>query len=136
MKERALNVLKWFFITLGVLFLAQIILFAGIMIYANTFKTIKVPKVKSQKINNAQMQTIIDYVEKYKQEKGVYPENINDINLKNDTEYKYEVSDNSFCYKIELTKKNSNSKAVYQKCSVSKEGIVSQSENYTETNTK
>lgn len=136
MKERILNVLKWFFIALGVLFFAQIILFIGIVIFANTFKEITVPDIKPQKLNNAEIQKITSYVDEYKEEKGTYPENINNIKLKDNFEYTYKVSDNSNCYEIELKNKKVSSKINYQKCSISKDGAKSQSENYTEVTNK
>ena len=64
MKERILNVLKWFFIVLGILFFAQIILFIGIVIFANTFKEMTIPEIKPQKLNNAEIQKITSYVDK------------------------------------------------------------------------
>ena len=132
MKERILNVLKWFFIVLGILFFAQIILFIGIVIFANTFKEMTIPDIKPQKLNNAEIQKITSYVDKYKEGNGTYPENIDSIKLKDNFEYTYKLSDNSNCYEIELKNKKISSKVNYQKCSISKDGAKSQSENYTE----
>ena len=121
---------------MGVLFFAQIILFIGIVIFANTFKEITVPDIKPQKLNNTEIQKITSYVDKYKEENGTYPENIDNIKLKDNFEYTYKLSDNSNCYEIELKNKKVSSKINYQKCSISKDGAKSQSENYTEVTSK
>lgn len=135
MKDRFLNVLKWFFIALGVLFFAQIVFFVAIIIFANTFRIDKVSdiKIEPQKYNIKEMEKIIDYAQNYKAENGKFPKVVEDIKLNKNLEYKYSTSNNDDCYKIEL--KNTKTKATkqYEYCSTQKDGLTSTSENFIET---
>jgi len=128
MKERVLNFLKWFFIVLGILFFIQLILLSGIFI---GFSKIKEPDFKDIKVENAnlkELQPIIDYAEKYRNENNKYPESV-DIKIKKG-EYKYSTSDNSNCYKIIF--ENKKIKKEYNCCTLNSENSNSRQESYSE----
>lgn len=136
MKDRFLNVLKWFFIVLGILFFAQIVLLIMIMVFANTsnFNKMYDFQIKQQKLNTKEIQKIIDYIENYKQKNGKYPKTIEgNIKLNKNTEYKYSTSNEDNCYLINV--KNTKTSAIkqYQHCNVQKHGSVSISESFIET---
>ncbi len=127
MKERFLNFLKWFFIVLGILFAIQLLLLSGIFI---GFNSIKEPdlKIKTNNANLKELQPIIDYAEKYRQENNKYPDSI-DIKLKKG-EYKYSTKNNSNCYEIQFNYKNKEKN--YGCCTMNSENSNSKSESYSE----
>ena len=72
MKERFLNVLKWFFIVLGVLFFVQILLVLGVIIgfmgveklnFEPDFNKSNLQGMQAPKVKD--FQPIINYAEKY-----------------------------------------------------------------------
>ena len=132
MKDRLINVLKWFFIAMGVLFFATILLFIAIVIFANTFKIESVPEIKQSKFNLKEMKKIVDYAENYKDKNGKYPEKVEDIKLNKNLEYKYTTSNDFDCYNIELKNTKSNSTKQYQHCRIKKDGLSSNSESFSE----
>ena len=125
MKERFLNFIKWFFIILGILFLIQLLILSGIFI---GFSTIKEPDVKVENVNLKEIQPIVDYADKYRKENNKYPENV-DVKIKKG-EYKYSTSNNSNCYQITYTHKNTTKE--YSCCMTSSENSNSKSESYSE----
>ena len=135
MKERFLNILKWFFIALGVLIFAQIVFFVMIIIFANTFRIDKVSdiKLKPQKYNLKQMEKIIEYAQNYRDENGKFPKTIQDIKMNKNFEYNYSTSHDYDCYKIELKNTKTNATKQYEYCSIQKDGLTSTSENFIET---
>ncbi len=131
MKERLLNVLKVFFIILGVLFLLQIIIGLGIVLgfvgFANAdFNYIKVDNKKLK-----QIQPIIKYLEDYKIQNGVYPDKIEGVKLKKGLEYNYSITKDKNCYTIKAGLKD-NIIQEYQRCSIDTTNSSSNSESYME----
>lgn len=131
MKERLINVLKWFLMILGVLFLLQFLIGLGVIFglvglanadldFINTDKRLKT------------IQPIIEYVEEYKEENGKYPDKLGDIKLKKDLDYKYEVTKDGNCYTITVKSKKENMTKQYQYCSLDENNSTSKSESYVE----
>ncbi len=131
MKERFLNVLKWFFIILGVLFLFQMLILSGIFIGFNSIKEPDI-KIKPSDMKLKEIQPVVDYAEKYRSENNSYPDKI-DIKIKHGT-YKYETSNNSNCYKIEHIYKDI--KKEYECCTLNSENSNSKSESFSQTTIK
>ena len=133
MKERLLNVLKVFFIILGVLFLIQVLIGLGIIFgfvgFANTdFNYLKVDYKKLK-----QIQPIIKYVEDYKIQNGSYPDKIENIKVKKDLKYEYSTTKDKNCYTIKANLKNDIVQE-YQRCSIDTTNSSSKSESYVEYN--
>ena len=126
MKERFLNVLKWFFIILGVLFLIQMLILSGIFI---GFNTIKEADIKPVDIKLKEIQPIVDYAENYRNEHKKYPDTV-DVKIKRG-EYKYETSNNAKCYEIEYTDKKV--KKEYGCCRENNDYSNSKSESFSQT---
>lgn len=131
MKSRLLNVLKVFFIILGVLFLLQVLIGLGIIFgfvgFANyDFNYIKVDNKKLK-----QIQPIIKYVEDYKIQNGKYPEKIENVKIKKDLKYEYSTTNDKNCYTIKATLKNDIVQE-YQRCSIDTTNSSSKSESYAE----
>ena len=127
MKERFLNIVKWFFIILGVLFLLQLLLLSGIFIGFNSIKEPDI-KIKPVNANSKEIQPVVDYVEKYRTENNKYPDNV-DVKIKKG-EYKYETSNNSNCYKIIYT--NKKTEKTYSCCTINSENSNSREESFSE----
>lgn len=132
MEKRLLNVLKWFFISLGVLFFALIILIAALIFMANMFTIDTIPNIKPAKTNLKELQKIIDYAEDYKEQNGVYPQNIENIKENKNIKLDYSTYNNSNCYKIDFKNSKTNTTKQYQHCNIKKEGSTSTSESYSE----
>lgn len=132
MKERFINVLKIFFIILGVLFLMQILIFAGMLI---GFKTFSEPKGAFDKINKGKTKDLkqaIEYIENYKKSYSKYPETINDLKQKNkNMELKYSTSNDFNCYQLVAKYKDKTTKK-YEHCSTTSENNLNESESYYE----
>ena len=110
MKDRFLNVVKWFFIILGVLFLIQLLILSGIFIGFKKADTINIDY--SADISAKEIEPLIKYIDEYKKENGKYPEKIENVKLKKGLEYKYNAKDD--CYTIDLTSKKATKQ--YKKC--------------------
>ena len=82
MKERLLNVLKVFFIVLGVLFLLQILIGFGIVLGFVGFANVDFNYIEHDNKKLKQIKPIIKYVEDYKIQNGVYPEKIEGVKIK------------------------------------------------------
>ncbi len=134
MKERFLNVLKWFFIILGVLFLMQILLVAGAFIGLSSFAKADINTIGSKSPKIKDIQPIINYVEDYQMQNGRYPEKVEKVKVKKGLDYKYEISKNANCYTITTKKEKENLTSQYQHCKVSSENSNSSSESYIEYN--
>ena len=134
MKERFLNVLKWFFIILGVLFLMQILLVAGAFIGLSSFAKADINTIGSKSPKIKDIQPIINYVEDYQMQNGRYPEKVEKVKVKKGLDYKYEISSNADWYKIKTKKEKENLTSQYQHCKVSSENSNSSSESYIEYN--
>ncbi len=136
MKERLLNVIKWILITLGVLFLLQILFVVGAVIGASNFAKTDTNIVNSSKNKLKQIQSVIDYVEDYKNKNGKYPQTIQNVKVKNNVYYDYSTSDDFNCYTIKTKTKKDNMVQQYQHCSFKSEGSSSNSESYSEYSEK
>ncbi len=134
MKERFLNVLKWFFIIMGVLFLMQMLLIAGAFIGLSSFAKTDINTIGSKSPKIKDIQPIINYVEEYQLKNGKYPEKVENVKVKKGLNYKYEISKNANCYTITTKKEKDNMQSQYQHCKVSSENSNSSSESYVEFN--
>ena len=74
MKERFLNVIKWFFIVLGVLFLMQLLIVIGAFIGFSNFAKADINTFNNTNSKIKDIQPIINYVEDYRIKNGKYPE--------------------------------------------------------------
>ena len=131
MKTRLLNVVKWILITLGVIFLFQILLFAIIVAASKNFTKITV-KSSSTKDRLEQIQPVIDYVEDYKNKNGKYPQTIQNVKINSNVYYDYSTFQDSDCYKIKTKTKNDNVVKEFQRCSQNSKNSKSHFESYSE----
>ena len=91
MKERIKNVLKWFFIVLGVLYLIQVIFVSGALV--GLIGLTKIDLNKFENINKKHsLQPVITQIEDYKTKNNKYPANLEGIKLNKNSEYNYELS--------------------------------------------
>ena len=132
MKERLKNVVKWFLITLGVLFLAQILILAGAVAGASKFAHADRGIVINSKDRIKKIQPIIDYAEDFKKKNQKYPEKIENVEIKKDIEYEYSTSDNATCYNIKAKSKKDNVVQEYKRCSAKDDNSSSDLESYSE----
>lgn len=135
MKERFLNVLKWFLIILGVLFLLQFLLIigaiAGIVGFANfDFKTYE------SKTNIKPFENITKYLDKYQQENGKYPDDISSVKADKNYNFEYDTTSDNNCYTLTAKSKRSNLVKKYNKCSIKSSNSTSTSQSYVEFNSK
>ncbi len=137
MKERFLKVLKIFLMVLGGIFLIQLLLLigaiAGIIGFAKAdfnFMDLDMDENKNLK----PVMPIIEYVENYRKENGIYPKNIEKVKMKKNLNlyYNYETSDNDNCYTITIKSKNDKAIKKYQNCAVDSENSSSKSRSYVE----
>jgi len=131
MKERLLNVIKWFFIILGVLFLFQLLigfgLFLGIMgLFDDDINMINYEKKLKP------MQNTVKYIEDYRVQNGKYPSNLDGVKLKKNLEYKYETTKDSNCYLLKIKSKKDGVVKQYQRCYFDSENGTSSSQSYSE----
>ena len=131
MKERLTNVIKWFLMILGGLFLLQLLIGFGIILGFAGFASADLDFLNKDK-KLKPVQPIIKYVEDYRQKNGKYPEKIEGIKLKKDLEYKYETTKDGNCYTITIKTKKDNLKKQYQYCMLDDENASSKSESYVE----
>lgn len=131
MKERLINVIKWFFIILGVLFLFQLLigfgLFIGIMGFNDSDFNFTNYDTKLKP-----MQNVIKYIEDYRVQNGKYPENIDEVKKKKNFEYGYEVTNDSNCYMLKMKSKKEHIVKQYQHCKFDSEGGMSNTQSYSE----
>ena len=136
MKERFLNVLKWFFIILGIIFFIQILLAVLFFICFSMQTKINFNKIgdfSPSKNNFKQIQPVINYVEDYQAKNNKYPDKIeNDFKINKKLDYKYESSKNGNCYTITVNSSKDNKTKQYQHCKVSSDNSSSSSESYVE----
>lgn len=132
MKQRFLNVLKCFFIILGILFLFQILVAIGAFIGFNKIAKADFGIVSKSSKNISKIQPIIDYVEKYRNENGKYPLELKDIKIKKGLNYKYETSNNQGCYSITFDTAKEKITRQYQHCAITSQNSNSTSESYIE----
>ena len=135
MKQRFINVLKWFFMILGALFLLQILLVLAITFGFTNFAHADLDFINTDK-KIKPIQPIIKYVEDYHSQNGKYPEKIENIKLKNGLDYTYETTKDGNCYTITIKSKKDNLTKQYQYCSVGTKNSSSKSESYIEYSSK
>lgn len=131
MKKRLTNVIKWFLMVLGGLFLIQLILFFGAVLGITSFANADLNFSDSSK-KLKQFEPIIKYVEEYKANNGKYPEKLENIKFKKNLEYSYKTNEEANCYTITIKAKKDNLKKEYQYCSTDNENSSSKSESYFE----
>lgn len=130
MKERLLNVLKWFLITLGILFLIQLLIVIGIIVGIRGFSSINFNSNQTKNLKD--IQPVINYVENYKQKHGEFPKTIEGVKVKG--EYKYELNKDGNCYTITKKSKKGDTTRQYQHCSVEQANSTTNSQSYIEYN--
>jgi len=142
MKEKLIKTLKIVLIIFGVLFLIQILLFILIMLglfSLSSAKTIDLisPKMFDFDFDKVQvqatpkeMQPIINYVEDYQIKNNKYPEKLENVKVKDNLDYKYEISKDANCYTITVKEKNKTKQ--YQHCKTSSDNSNSTSQSYVE----
>lgn len=145
MKERFLQVLKWFFIILGVIFFLQFLLIIGAILGIAGFANYDIKPFEAKNNNIKPFNNIVKYLDEYKEENGEYPSDIKDIedsdilkeiNNNKNYDFEYKTSNDDNCYTItakpkEKSKKNLTTKE-YGKCSSKTNGANSHSESYVE----
>jgi len=131
MKERLTNVIKWFLMILGALFLLQLILGLGVILGFVGFANADLDFLNTDK-KLKPVEPIIKYVEDYRAQNGKYPDKVEGIKLKKDLEYKYETTKDGNCYTITIKSKKDNLKKQYQYCSIDSKNASSKSESYVE----
>ena len=130
MKQRLLNIGKWFLISLGVLFLIQLLLLSGIIIGFNSMdKTIE-PKFSNNQPK--EIEPIIRYAQDYKDKYGKYPNTLEGLKLKKGLDFEYKTSDDFNCFDVVVKSKKSTKQ--YKRCDIKEENINSRSESYNEFN--
>jgi len=134
MKERLINVIKWFFIILGVLFFVQLLLVLGAIVGINNFAKADFNVVGNQNQKIKEIQPIINYAENYRKENGKYPEKVENIKVKKNLNYKYEISKDGNCYTISTKTEKNNTTRQYQRCKVDSNNSASSTESYIEFN--
>jgi len=127
MKERLKNVVKWFFIILGILFLIQLLILSGFVI---GFSKVNNTKISTNNFNLKEVEPIIEYAKEYKMQNGKFPKIIENVKLKKNIKYEYSTTNEDNCFLIKIEDKNITKQ--YEYCSIAKDGINSQSENYSE----
>ncbi len=132
MKERLINIIKWFLIILGILFLFQILL--AFLAFFGLSKLDEINFDSTKIIRPKEIQQVINYIEQYKKDNGSYPDNLDNLKKKKDFEYKYELSDDKKCYTVTIKSEKDNTTKQYQRCSSQKDNINSNSESYIEFN--
>ena len=131
MKERLINVIKWFFIILGVLFFLQLLIGYGIFLGVMGFMDNDVNLINYDK-KIKPMQNVIKYIEDYRNQNGKYPENINEVKKKKNFEYEYEATNDLNCYMLKMKSKKEHIVKQYQHCMFDSDGGMSNTKSYSE----
>ncbi len=132
MKERLLNVLKWLLIALGAIFLIQLLVVAGVIVGVKNFSETNFNFASATNKNLKDMQPLINYVENYKAKNDKYPERIQNVKIKPNLYYKYELNKDGNCYTITTNSKKDNLTRQYQHCSTKEPNSKTSSESYVE----
>lgn len=135
MKKRLINVVKWFFITLGVLFFIQFILILGAILGLVSFANFDF-KAHETKTNIKPFENVIKYLDKYSEENGKYPQNIDSIKTDKNYDFEYKTSNNDSCYVLSAKSKKTQMTKEYQKCSIKSDNSISTSQSYIEYSNK
>lgn len=131
MKERLLNVLKWFLIVLGILFLFQLLIGFGLFLGIMGFVDDGISLINMDK-KIKPMQKAIKYIEDYRMQNSKYPSNLENAKLKKNFEYNYETTNDSNCYMLKIKSKKENLVKQYQRCYFESNGGMSNTQSYTE----
>ena len=136
MRERFLNVLKWAFIIMGILFFIQIIILVPFFMVFSPF-----PKMddgmsinfKPSEKGLKQIEPIINFLDDYQAKNNKYPDSIDkDIKANKNLNYTYEVSKDKNCYLITVNIKKNSHVRQYKYCKYGNKGSMSSSESYVE----
>lgn len=130
MKERLIQVAKWFLIILGLLFLFQIIVISIALFSVSKLDVLELENSGIKKPK--EVQSVINYIERYKQDKKVYPKNLEDAKLNKNFEYSYELSDDNNCYTLEIKSNKNNKVQKYSRCDKSDKNSIMQKESYSQ----
>ena len=103
------------------------LILSGIFICFNSVKEPDI-KINEPNIKLKEIQPVLDFAEKYRAENNKYPDSV-DIKLKRG-EYKYKATDNSNCFEIEYTYKNTQKN--YGCCKLNTKDSNSKSETYSQ----
>ena len=95
MKERFITVLKYIFISFGILFVAQIII-ATIL----TVQTANIWKFENKTTNFADSKPIIEKLNAQFEENKKYPQNLNDFKTKKHITFEYKPNQDFSCYTL------------------------------------
>lgn len=104
MQERLRNVIKWFFIILGILFLIQMFILSGILI---GFKTADKSSLSFGGNTPKEMKEVVKYISEYRNEHSKFPDNLEGFKGKRGFDYSYKLSDKNNCYTVTITGKDS-----------------------------
>lgn len=130
MKERLINVIKWFFIVLGVFYLIQVIFVSGAIVGLIGLAKIDLNKLENIS-NKHSLNSIVSYIEDYKTKNNTYPQNLEGVKLNKKYTYNYELSKEGNCYTISETGKN-NIVREYRRCSSSTSNSNTNTQSYIE----
>lgn len=130
MKERIKNILKWFFIILGVLYLIQLLFISGILAVLTGISKLDITP-QSFTIKRNTLKPIILYVEDYKETNGEYPKELPLKEKVKTSTYDYAISEDGNCYTIKEKTKNNVIKE-YKRCSSKTDTSNINSESYKE----
>lgn len=129
MKERLVQVIKWFLIILGLLFLLQIVVISIALFGVSRLNVLELENMGIKKPK--EIQSVINYIERYKLDNKTYPKNLENAKLNKDFEYSYELSDDNNCYTLEVKSNKNNKVQSYSKCDKSDKNSTTQKESYT-----
>ena len=130
MKQRLLNVLKWFFIVLGVFYLIQVIFVSGALVGLIGLTKIDFNKFENISKKNS-LNSVINYIEDYKIKNNAYPKNLEGAKLNKKSAYNYELSKEGNCYTIKETTKDNVVKE-YRRCSSNSSNSSMNTQSYIE----
>ncbi len=134
MKERLINVLKWFLIILGVLFLLQFLLIIGAIIGITCLSKTNFEDY-TPKANVKPFENIIKYLDEFYEDEGKYPDDISSVKKEKNYDFDYKVNSDKSCYTISAkpNKKNKNIQTKrYQKCYAKTDNSMTTSQSYVE----
>ena len=134
MKEKIINVLKWFFIVLGVAFLVQILIVITAFVTMKRVTAVNFETIETNIKKPSEFIPIINYAQEYYDKNGKFPQNIDGIKLKKNLEYDYKTTKDLNCYTVTVKSKKNDITKQYQCCKMQDKNSNSNSESYVEYN--
>mgnify|MGYP001031299348 CR=1 FL=1 len=127
MNERFINLIKWIVIAVVALCIINTIVITAIVLWTNGFfDSLFEPNKKKD------IQPIIDYIEGYRLKNKVYPKELIDIKLQDDSNVDYYVSKDSNCYTLNVKNKKHTIKKQYKHCAIEGKNSFQETKNYIE----